>query len=430
MVALTLVPLVGMFGMATEASSWYLVQRAAQNAADAAVMAAASNNCDPSATCHTTQLSPSYADEALAVAAKYNFTNGANNATVAALDGVTCPAPSTATNCYKVTVTKLMPISLLQIVGYKGDATVGGYSAQTIKAVAIASAITPDNDCMVTLSTSGGFSLSGGPMFTANGCNLFSNGTATCNGHNGGFGEAITVSTATTNCGVGTPVTGASVLADPYKYLASNIPPDPCKTSTGLTAPAIWNLSANTSSNPAVICGPLTIPAAGTTVTTAASGSVIVIEDANLTLNGTMTTTNVASGLTIIFSGTSGSAGFIAGNGTLEYSAPTSGTWSGVALYQDPAMKTLTNPTYTGNSPTFDMTGLIYAPYANLTFKGAINHDLRTGGQACLAFVSYTMQTNGTGSIFANPTSQCGAAGLAGLPTAPNTVKFRQALLQ
>jgi hypothetical protein len=75
------------------------------------------------------------------------------------------------------------------------------------------------------------------------------------------------------------------------------------------------------------------------------------------------------------------------------------------------------------------MTGLIYAPYANLGFKGAINHDLRTGGLACLAFVANSLSAKGTGSIFANPTSQCASAGLSNLPTAP-TIQLRQALVQ
>ncbi len=71
--------------------------------------------------------------------------------------------------------------------------------------------------------------------------------------------------------------------------------------------------------------------------------------------------------------------------------------------------------TYSGNSPTFNLTGLSYTPDASLTIGGAINH--QTGGYACLGIVAASFDIHGTGSLFANPTSQCTQAGLTDLPT-------------
>jgi hypothetical protein len=99
-------------------------------------------------------------------------------------------------------------------------------------------------------------------------------------------------------------------------------------------------------------------------------------------------------------------------------------------------MTTPTSVTYSGSSPTFNITGLIYAPYAALTFKGAINHESGLGktdglgGLACIAFIADQLTVKGTGSIFANPTSQCNRAGLTNLPKTLGTVAVRQALVQ
>ena len=112
--------LIGGLGIGVESSYWYVQQRGAQNAADAAVVAAATNT------------SPSYVAEGQAVAAKMGFPNGANNTTVAVTNSATCPGGGT---CYQVTVTQVVPLQLAQLIGYHGDATLNGSSAVTISAI-------------------------------------------------------------------------------------------------------------------------------------------------------------------------------------------------------------------------------------------------------------------------------------------------------
>ena len=118
-----------------------------------------------------------------------------------------------------------------------------------------------------------------------------------------------------------------------------------------------------------------------------------------------------------MFSGTNGSYTYApTGNGTLDVQAPTSGPWSGVALYQDPS---LTNSgvdvTYKGNSPTWDITGLVYMPNSSVTISGAVGKSI--SGANCMVMVADTVLINGTGSFYSQTPAGCAAAGL-NMPTA------------
>ena len=86
----------------------------------------------------------------------------------------------------------------------------------------------------------------------------------------------------------------------------------------------------------------------------------------------------------------------------------------GVAIYQDPSLTTSgVSVTYAGNSPTWDITGLIYMPHASVTFKGAVNKS--SNGHSCFVLVVDNITIDGTGSILKDE-GECGAAGLS-MPT-------------
>ena len=97
------------------------------------------------------------------------------------------------------------------------------------------------------------------------------------------------------------------------------------------------------------------------------------------------------------------------GGGTLNIAAPTSGAWSGVAIYQNPSLTTNVNISAAGNSPTWNLSGLVYLPHSSVTLSGAANKS--STGQTCFTMVVDNITINGTGSIFANDT-QRQAAGL------------------
>jgi hypothetical protein len=161
-----------------------------------------------------------------------------------------------------------------------------------------------------------------------------------------------------------------------------------------------------------VLCGDIKLT--GNVTIDAPAGAVLVIENGQLDTNGYSFTTTKGSGLTVIFSGTtSGSYTHSAtGGGTLDIAAPTSGVWSGVAIYQDPKLTNGVDIYAAGNTPAWDITGLVYLPKSSVTLSGAVN---KAGfGKSCFAMVVQDITVNGTGMIL--PNGECVPAGL-GMPT-------------
>lgn len=123
-VALAMPVLAGTMGLAAEASYWLMHQRAMQNAADAAAIAAATNN------------GSAYASEAKAVAAQYGFQDGSGNVTVTVASSNT--ATNCTANCYTVTISDEVPLFLSQVIGYTGTTTVNKKGMTAITAAAVA----------------------------------------------------------------------------------------------------------------------------------------------------------------------------------------------------------------------------------------------------------------------------------------------------
>ena len=262
--------------------------------------------------------------------------------------------------------------------------------------------------CLLALGTSGaaGITSNGAPKADMQGCNVMSNTTATCNGHNlnATFGEAHG-----TNNGCGNAqMSDVPTVADPYSGLAANIPADSCggsypqepakKKDPALPAANQWSGTYSTLPSVKVVCGDQQL-VGNTTI----NNTVLVIENGQLDTNGY---TLSGSGLTLVFSGSNNASyqHIPTGGGTLDIAAPTSGTWSGVAIYQNPSLNTNVNVTYSGNSPTWNLTGLVYLPHSSVTMSGAVNKSSK--GQTCFTLVVDNITINGTGSIFANDT-QC-----------------------
>ena len=399
-IALALPLLTGAIGLGAEVSYWRVLHREMQDAADSAAIAAAANNN-----------SASYAGEAKSVTSQYGFANGVNQVSVVVTNPNT--APGCTTICYVVTISKKVPLSLSQVIGYNGDTTVNGQKAVTIAATAVAQVNANTQYCILALATSGvaqALTTNGAPFANLFGCNVMSNTNATCNGHdlNANYGDAHKTSTG---CG-NTPRSNRPIVTDPYAYLAPNIPADNCKGSypqepakkKDPPLPKSNQLSGNLSSTSGtkVMCGDQQL-VGPTTI----NNTTLVIENGQLDTNGfTLTGDN----LTVIFSGSNGSYEHVpSGGGTLDITPPTSGTWEGIALYQDPALTTGVNVSAAGNSPTWNISGAIYLPHSSVTFSGAVNKSSQ--GYRCFTMVVDNLTVNGTADIFAND-NQCGQAGL------------------
>jgi hypothetical protein len=99
----------------------------------------------------------------------------------------------------------------------------------------------------------------------------------------------------------------------------------------------------------------------------------------------------------------------------LDIAAPSSGVWSGVAIYQDPTLNTGVDVSAAGNSPTWNISGLVYMPHATVKLKGAI--DKATAGKSCLVMVADSFELSGNAGIAKSDIGQCPQAGLT-MPTA------------
>jgi Flp pilus assembly protein TadG len=388
--------LIGGMRLAAEVAYWQVHHRAVQNAADAAAIAAATNGN-----------ANNYAAEAKGVATAYGFKDGTGQITVAA----TNPASATncSSNCYVVKISDNVPLFLSQVVGYQGN----GNNSSTITASSVATSTTAYAYCLVALAGSGqqGITSNGAPKANLNGCNVMSNTSATCHGHN--LGAAVGDAHGTDNgCG-NIQNSNVPTVPDTFSGLASNIPNNSCGGSypqepahphdPALPAQNKW--SGNFSNlGTRVVCGDQQLSG-----NTTLNNTVMVIENGQLDTNGY---TLKGSGLTVVFSGTNngGYQHVPSGGGTLDIQAPVSGAWSGVAMYQDPSLTSGVDVSAAGNSPTWNITGLVYFPHSSVTFSGAVNKSSQ--GQSCFEMVVDNITINGTGAIFANDT-QCASAGLS-----------------
>jgi hypothetical protein len=472
---MALVPIIGGLAVGLEASNWWLTQRSVQNAADEAVISSAwnggtacSGTCNAASYttgCTTAAASKDFDCEAVAAAAKDGFTNGSNNANVYP-QYLTSGCPGSLSVCWKVTVSKKVPIYLMQAVGYFGN--VSGQSQQLIQGSAVAGGkVITVPDCLFSIATTGnGITTDGSPSVNLDGCNIQSNSSGSsnpnysgkCNGHN--LNADAFSSPGVDNGCARVAVNGAPAVTDPYNSLKSNILPDPCASypqeSAGVSLMPAINKPTGTSTTigtayPGHIgyyysCGDVQLQGNVTLL----SDETLIIYNGVLDLNGN-TLSSGTTHTTLIFAGqdtitqSGGNQGpcpvgngstitpchFFTGTGTLQLEAPTSGTWSGIAVYQSPVQVTsagvqttklddLTthgsnmslDVTNAGSSPTIDIQGVFYFPNAQFTVSGAINNFAGQTSNGCFVLTANVINLNGQGSVFANSQTQCGVDGV------------------
>ena len=404
MAAMAMPVLVGSMGLGAEAASWYGGKRALQNAADSAVIAAATNG-----------KTETYAAEARAVAARYGYVSDRDGVVVTTSN--TAPCPGGGNTCYSVTITRAQPLLLAKAVGFTGDATVDGQPVKLISARAVAiQANAPREYCVLALAGSGasqGIRANGVASADLTGCSVMSNTNAVCNGHdlNADYGAAHG-----TNNGCGNSrFSDVPVVSDPYAGLVSNIPTDTCgayfKAPSKKTDPALPSSNRlHGLENRTVInmCGDVEL-SGPVLVNGGAGGTVLIIRNGRLDLKGYTLSTMDGSALTIVFSGADNAREHRPiGNGMFDIEAPKVGPWSGVAIYQDPRLTGGIDVSEAGNAPAWNITGLVYLPRASVTFSGVVNK--ASNGASCFGLVVDNLRVNGTAEILAH--GECPRAGL------------------
>lgn len=476
----SLVPIIAGLGMGAEASNWWLTQRMLQNAADTAVIAAATNGgttcsggvgkCAAASYVSACAASPGTFDcEAVAAAAGEGVVNGSGNVAVYP-QYLTSGCPGSLSACYKVQITKTLPIHLLGIVGYTGSNGVQSVTAMAIGGVKTATV----PDCILSLATAGnGITTDGSPNVNLEGCSIQSNSAANgtgngqnkyagaCNGHNLNADNFSSPNSPNGDNGCANAAVPTAAVTDPYLALdtTANVPADSCggsysqENKNGGGLPASNTLSGNvTWGATKSFCGDVLL-SGNVTIN---SNTTVYIYNGRLDLGGNTLASGSGDGVTIVLTGQNsfGSGANattpyhnITGGGTLQIAAPTSGTWSGVAVYQTPYQSGVAPPgttpttwpcavsqclvdstintankegsnsqsldiTAAGTSPNLWVQGGFYFPNANFTISGAIDNFQGLTSNGCFLLIASVVNLNGQGSIFQNSQTKCSTDGV------------------
>lgn len=351
-------------------------QQAAQAAADSAALAAAQYAasatsspacgtsgvaCQSATACPTGISSPATTSiQAGCLYAKANgFSHGANQ-TVKIAANTTSPLSN-------ITVKYWVTASVTETQTELFSAVFGNKSLNA--GATATAAVLPTGGgggCLYVMQSSGSSVTNSGSALIQSGCGVYINssgptavtmsGTATIATTGGnktnivasGGSAVVTSGSATITP---TPNLGATAVADPF----SSMNP-PTVGSCTYISPVV--VTTNTTLSSGTYCGG--IITSGTETITLNSGLYII--EGGITESGSPTFTG--SGVTLYFK-TGGITG--SGSGSFNLSAPTSGTWQGVVLYEDRANSS--GITLSGSTGT-QISGLVYMPKGNLTYSG------------------------------------------------------------
>jgi hypothetical protein len=244
-----------------------------------------------------------------------------------------------------------------------------------------------------------------GNLTTTGGCGVYVNSTKS---------NALTVSgNGVVNAGSGSVkvVGGVSGTTTPTALTGQTAFTDPLGTLAAYTYSSCDHTNYSTSVadalSPGVYCGGITISGGAVTM----SAGVYVLNGGGLNLSG-----GTLTGSKVMFynTGTGGNTPkpiTISGSGSATLSAPTSGTYKGVLIYQDRNVTYTTANTFSGNSSS-TLTGTIYFPTTGLTISGG-----SSTATATTSYIVNTMTISGTASIRTDTTgtSTAGVTSFASL---------------
>jgi Putative Flp pilus-assembly TadE/G-like len=428
--ALSLTAIAGLAGLGTEAANWYLTQRTMQGAADAAAHSGATAlmNGASNAAAKT---------QACSVAINYGFSCSTTT-------NVHIPPGSGShtgdNSAVEVSLSEQVPLMLSGVV-LTSPPTVQGRSV----------ALRPTQTsppCVMSLDTASEASLSttGTPALTLTGCSVYVN-SAGANALSMGGGTITTPAAYVVGGVTGTGLTatngtttGVDPHPDPYGSVA--VPSVPNNTSgqdcsTASKTINNYSLSGNktdtflkdVSNGTCVFHSGLTVNGGSTlnlcpgtyyvdggTVNIQGGGVLNAPPTANTTpaMSSTLCGSNTSGGVTIILtnSTTGGNPAniSIAANAIVNVTAPTSGTYSGLAFFQNrTACSGNTNACANtlGGGSTQNVQGAIYFPKNAVSYNGGAS----SGSLAaiCTQLIAYTIQFQGNSNL----ASTCDSAGTA-----------------
>jgi len=281
-----------------------------------------------------------------------------------------------------------------------------GLNALDVEASAVA--YRPRNSppyCVYVLNngnSNGSFSVTGGGEFAVPNCGVYVNSA-----HPNGAAQATGASKvrASRFCVVGgvsgtfnpAATTGCAAIADPLSGVAEPAMPTGCKTPAQI---------ASSSWSPGLYCGSITPPANVTM-----SAGTYYFYGATLNIGSGQNITG--TGVTWFFDATS-TLNHTSG-GTLNISAPTTGSLAGIAMFQSRSASLNNQMKLSGNAD-FTIDGTIYFPRASLALTGSASVAVPKTGYV----ITWTMSYTGNSDFYVGTTGGTQALGSFGPPKLAN----------
>lgn len=396
MFALMLPLVLAGIGMGVEVGNWYAAKRELQSAADTAALAGAIEKYNGSGGGTITS-------EATTEAQRNGFTTSGGG-TIAVNVPPTSGSYTADSLAVEVKLTKPISTMFVKYLMSQSSVTATGRAVAKMKSQS-------GNACVLALNTSLGDSINitGSTNINAANCDVATNSshsqafsvsgsvnvTAECFYSAGGYSRSGSASIVSTSCGA--VQTNAKRFADPYEDI--DLPTystscDGSHTNYHHSGSGTQNIS------PGVYCGGIQFSGSGTL--NLAAGTYILHEgDLKLSGSGTF---NATGGVTIILAGSSsGNVGDleISGSTGINWTAPTTGTYKGLMVYQGRDAGSGTNQ-FTGSS-TLNITGAIYTPARMLKFAGSSG-----SGTNCVQLIGDTVKFTGSSGFNGNNCSSAG----------------------
>jgi Flp pilus assembly protein TadG len=389
--ALSMTVLLGMAALSVDASFMYDKRNRLYAAADAAAKLAATEVHRRAATCDEPATLQAFANEEVA---RHGFNPSGATSVV-----MNCPPSSGPYAGNHTYVEALVSETTNTFFG-----NVLGILSATPGARAVAG-MGPGANCIVTLGGSPSLSI-GSSSTISMACNVAAGGDITVDSSGSITGGSTDASGTCSGTGGGcSNVANLTINAPaPTDPLAGLFPvlanPGTCQSLL---------LTADTTIGPGCYSR-IRMDATGITLTMTAG---------NYYINGPFTTANnptiIGTGVFLYLDGTaptgpcsdsplSPAGCFDIGNSaTVTLSAPTSGTYTAMLIWQ--ASTDQLNASFMGNNPTYDMSGAMYFPNADVTFRNGLS-----GTNDCTLFVTRSLSIDhGTGS-FSNTCSAYGGS--------------------
>jgi hypothetical protein len=388
LIGLLLIILIGLAGLVTDGGQLTMQYRASQNAADAAALAAANHITNgytvTQATTRALLVAQSNQIPSADLSVGYYDSSGASTTTPSSVASVTA------------TVTHTFSTLFLPIVGINSGRVSASATVTVTQGTSSACVI-----CVMSSNASSALDMSGNGSLTLSGGSVLVNSTSS-SALSVGSNASLTVSGGGKTyvvggvSGSGTPhispaaVTGATASSDPLSSV-------PVPSVTGNKTCCSSPLSPGIYSS---------ISISGNSSVTMNSGTYVVTGGISVSGNGSLTGHNVTIYLACsgypaaCTSGQSGASLTVTGNGTVDLTAPSYGTYQGLTMMSD--RNNTSTLSFGGNGSTH-FTGTVYALSGTVDLSGngtdsnvnsrVVANKMSLSGNGTVA-VSYTTSAN------------------------------------